>query len=56
MHTLVYTTIMIGYTCTNINHYFRIIRKRITHGVRIKCLTPPEPLDLDSSNLANTWQ
>ena len=56
MHTPVYTTIMIGYTCTNIHHYFRIIRKRITHGVRIKCLTPPEPLNLDSSNFVNTWQ
>ena len=30
--------------------------KSLSHGVRMEQLNPPEPLDLDSSNLANTWR
>ena len=28
----------------------------MTHGVIMEQLTPPEPLDLDCNNLANTWR
>ena len=33
-----------------------VLERTSSHGIRMEELKPPEPLNLDSSNLANTWR